>query len=173
MRAFGTGRGWELQTRPAGPVRGTEWPYLLLRAGRSGAGRGCTPVTRANRAALRLLVLPAARMALRSFCSADGSDPLWVGGGPRGWGARGGRKGPGDAGDAGTRGPSRSPVRAPLCRRGNPPLGPERSRRRQTLGTGSGRAGRGGASLLLGFGPPVGTPGLEAAKREICRPLWG
>lgn len=66
---------------------------------RGGAGRGCILVTRANRAALRLLAQPSVRMALRSFCSADGSDPLWV----RWWaaedgGGRGGGQGPGGRG---------------------------------------------------------------------------
>lgn len=99
VSALGAASEWELQTRPAGPGQGNSWPCSLPRAGRGGVGRGCIPVTRANRAALRLLAQPAARMALRSFCSADGSDPLWV----RWWAAGDGAGATGDSEDVGGR----------------------------------------------------------------------
>lgn len=150
-------RGLQAQ---AGATRGRARSHA-----RGGAGRGCIPVTRANRAALRLLAQPAARMALRSFCSADGSDPLWV----RWWAAGDGAGRPGTRETWGTLGradPAAPPARALLCRRGDSPPGPRRSRRSHTLGTGFREswvcAGR--CLCALGFCHREGTPDLEAAN---------
>lgn len=163
-------RGLQAQ---AGATSGGAGSHARGGAGRAGAGRGCIPVTRANCAALRLLAPPAALMALSSFCSSDGSDPLWV----RWWAKAPGGGDPGDAGDAGTRGPSCSLPRAPLRRRGDSPPGPRRSCRSQTPGTRFRKswvcAGR--CLYALGFCHREGRPDLEAAnsKLGVLRLLWG
>lgn len=138
------------------------------REGRGGAGRGCIPVTRANRAALRLLAQPAARMALRSFCSADGSDPLWVRRWAAGDGAARGGRGPGVT--RGTLGRVDPAASQPEARTADVEIrhpGPGAAAALRLWGPGSGRAGcvRGGACVL--WGSAIGR------GRQIWRQLIG